>query len=50
MFDFDDDADQEIDDLKKEARSARKWAKNDRLADGDPDKITDDGDEDDEEI
>ena len=29
----------EIDDLKQEARSERKWRKNDRLVDGDPDKI-----------
>jgi len=29
----------EIDDLKQEARSQRKLAKNDRLVDGDPDKI-----------
>jgi hypothetical protein len=32
----------EMDDLRQEDRSARKWAKNDRLVDGDPDKITDD--------
>ena len=32
----------EMDDLRSEARSERKWAKNDRLVDGDPDKITDD--------
>jgi hypothetical protein len=32
----------EIDDLMQEARSDRKWRKNDRLVDGDPDKITDD--------
>ena len=29
----------EVDDLKQEARSQRKLAKNDRLVDGDPDKI-----------
>jgi hypothetical protein len=31
----------EMDDLRSEARSDRKWRKNDRLVDGDPDKITD---------
>lgn len=46
LFDFDEADDQdEIDDLKQEARSARKWANNDRLADGDPDKITGEDDE-----
>ena len=38
---------EEMDDLRNEARSARKWAKNDRLADGDPEKEYDD-DEDEE--
>ena len=37
----------EMDDLRNEARSARKWAKNDRLADGDPEK--EHGDDEDEE-
>lgn len=32
----------EMDDLRNEARSERKCRKNDRLVDGDPDKITDD--------
>ena len=33
---------EEMDDLRHEVRSNRKWRKNDRLVDGDPDKITDD--------
>lgn len=39
----------EIDDLRNEARSERKWRKNDRLVDGDPDKITDDSEDDEED-